>query len=397
MRSAPALSFLCCAPSLIRAASTITTGGRLIVVDAVEQNASASRHSGPTISDRSLLDGILKTMGKPKTVSYGNAFWISGVVGTIIGQAFIMLGLQVQTSSHRKHTPSAAPVPGKSNSQSSSASQDDSSWYFTHSRWILGFVLWVAGHLTCWVVNGMTPQCVLACIQSLNIVLTLVLSPLILGEDTPPNACCWCSLLVCGCILVVSYGPRPQEYTMETVSALFSLLIAPESLVLCVSCFTVAVIASCTSLFNVLLTNVHQFVLLAAIWSWYATVCSRSMAMLIITSASTQQIQLKRLGFYMFVLSFAIFATVSIHNLNMALKFGLACFAIPLYEGLSIVGRIVFGGVCFREFEDFGSGDLIGFVFGVCCIIVGLIVMGCGAREDTRRDGAIGGICEVPP
>merc|ERR1719284_1825611 len=91
---------------------------------------------------------------------------------------------------------------------------DEESFYFLQWRWIIGAVVWALGHLMCWVALGLAPQSILSCLQSWNIVAALALAPVLLNETLPPRAFEYATLLVAGCVIVVVFGPRTDEYEL---------------------------------------------------------------------------------------------------------------------------------------------------------------------------------------
>lgn len=328
--------------------------------------------------------------------------WYVGIAATILGQTICVIGMQMQKISHLVHTPSAAgmksphaktledgmlgAVAGKELLGGGGALVDETSPYFTQWRWILGSVVWGLGHIMCWAAMGLAPLSILSCLQSWNIVIALALAPVILNETLPPRAVECACLLVVGCIVVVWYGPRDDHYEFETADTLGQLFIAPESLVVHFVCLGFLLLSFATSLMQDKLWRVERYVLMSATCAWYSALCSKSMSMLVITSVADREhdIQFKHIGFWLFAVCFGIFAVGQVHFMNVGLKYGTASAVMPLYEGVSMLGQLFFGGILFREFHHFRGNDEIGFIVGVVIVFISL-----GFLIKANRDMAV--------
>jgi len=327
--------------------------------------------------------------------------WYFGIAATILGQTICVIGMQMQKISHLIHTPNAGmksphaktledgmlgAVAGKELLGGGGALVDESSPYFTQWRWILGSIVWGLGHIMCWAAMGLAPLSILSCLQSWNIVIALALAPVLLNETLPPRAVECACLLVVGCIVVVWYGPRSDHYEFETADTLGQLFIAPESLLVHFICLGLLLLSFATSLMQDTLWRVERYVLMSATCAWYSALCSKSMSMLVITSVADRDhdIQFKHIGFWLFAVCFGIFAVGQIHFMNVGLKYGTASAVMPLYEGVSMIGQLFFGGILFREFHHFRDNDEIGFIVGVIIVFISL-----GFLIKANRDMAV--------
>lgn len=326
--------------------------------------------------------------------------WYIGIAATILGQTICVIGMQMQKISHLIHTPNAGmksphaktledgmlgAVAGKE-LLGGEHLVDENSPYFTQWRWILGSVVWGLGHIMCWAAMGLAPLSILSCLQSWNIVIALALAPVLLNETLPPRAVECACFLVVGCIVVVWYGPRSDHYEFETADTLGQLFIAPESLLVHIICLGFLLLSFATSLMQDTLWRVERYVLMSATCAWYSALCSKSMSMLVITSVADpdHDIQFKHIGFWLFAVCFGIFAVGQIHFMNVGLKYGTASAVMPLYEGVSMLGQLFFGGILFREFHHFRAGDEIGFTVGVTIVFLSL-----GFLVKANRDMAV--------
>jgi len=294
--------------------------------------------------------------------------WLIGIGSTIIGQTIIVIGLQLQKISHNISTPQIKDrcPPGETED---SAGEDG--YYFLQPRWILGGIVFALGHIMCWLALGLAPLSILSCLQSWNIVVSMALAPILLNETLPPHAIEYATLLVIGCVVIVFFGPRADNYKFETVESLAAAFIAPTSIVVHIVCLGSLILSMTTSLLQSTLWRVERYVLMSATCAWYAALCSKSMSMMLITSVAGDG-QVQKLGFWIFALCFALFALGQLHFMNLGLKYGLASAVLPLYEAVSMVGQLFFGGILFREFQNFHGSDELGFASGVLIVIISL-------------------------
>lgn len=315
--------------------------------------------------------------------------WFVGIAMTIVGQTICVIGMQMQKISHLIHTPEAAPnkafengVIGQAISKESigdssvtSDQTDNNDYYFLQWRWILGGGVWALGHIMCWAALGLAPLSILCLLQSWNIVVALALAPVLLNETLPPRAVEYACLLVVGCVVVVWFGPRTEKYEFETVDSLSKAFIAPASIVVHCICFGLLLVSMSTSLLKDTLWRVERYVLMSATCAWYAALCSKSMSMMVITSVAGNELQISNFGFWIFCVGFIIFAVGQIHFMNLGLKYGQAAAVMPLYEAVSMIGQLFFGGILFREFENFQGSDEVGFIIGVIIVVASLALL----------------------
>jgi len=203
----------------------------------------------------------------------------------------------------------------------------------------------------------------------------LALAPVLLNETLPPHSFEFASLLVIGCVIVVWFGPRTEEYQFETVESLQIAFIAPSSAAVHFVCLSLLILSMSTSLLKDHLFRIERYVLMSATCAWYAALCSKALSMVVITSVVTHHDQENKLGFWFFTLAFAVFALGQIHFMNLGLRCGLASAVMPMYEAISMVGQLFFGGILFREFRNFQGNDQYGFIPGVVIILAGLALL----------------------
>jgi len=110
--------------------------------------------------------------------------------------------------------------------------------------------------------------------------------------------------------------------------------------------------------------------------------------MLVVTSTLTGNLRIsfETVEFGLIVVAFIVMAIAQIHFMNMALKHGNAVAIVPLYEGLSMVGQIVFGGILWHEFAEESWRDFFGFLAGVAFVIAGLTLLTQASLESGGFD-----------
>lgn len=234
--------------------------------------------------------------------------------------------------------------------------------------------MWLLGNAVCWLGMGMAPQSVLAVMDCWNIVVALAVSPWCFGEKVSRQTCWAASLLVIGCLWVITFGPK--SYQPQTVDRLIEQGTSHE--------FIYCVLASVSFLASMAYTaynNWHkapsltpfQFSMLSATFAWFATILSKSTAALILTSVTTASSGLQNGIFTLFVFGFVVCAACQIHFLNLGMKYGDAVIVIPAYMAMSTLGQIVLGGVVFfQEFNGLGLAAHAWFWPGVMTVLIGV-------------------------
>jgi uncharacterized membrane protein len=343
-------------------------------------------HEGSSHSDLKTKDSALGKIQYP---------WAVGIFMTIVGQTLCVLGMQIQKISHMIQASQMKPLGSSPMHAVSSrfmlgageSPPDEGAPYYLQWRWIVGAIIWAFGHITCWVALGLAPQSILSCLQSWNIVAALALAPVLLNERLPPNAFWYASLLVIGCVVVVVFGPRTDDYQMETVASLQQAFTTPSSIAVHILCLGLLILSMTSSYLagQIRYYRVERYILMSATCGWYAALFSKSISMVVITSVSAENMQMKNIGFWFFGGAFVAFALGQIHFMNLGLRDGLASLVLPMYEGTSMIGQLLFGGIIFGEFHTFQGNSVYGFVPGVVVVLVGLLLLIQSTREMTEN------------
>jgi len=201
-----------------------------------------------------------------------------------------------------------------------------------------------------------------------------VFAPWYLGESVVPRAGVGAAITFVGCIWVVLTGPR--GFHLQTVETLedswLSLAFISMTAVALLSAIVLAVRVRWSA--HAAPLAPMQLTALSAIFAWYAVLLSKCGSTLTVTSVQSQS-QIGRWQFWAYLLAMAAFAVCQVHTLNMAMKLGTAISVLPAYESLSMMGQVIICGVFFKEFQEFGTDDLLHFSCAIACVLVGIAVL----------------------
>lgn len=340
-------------------------------------------------SEKSILQhfSLAEYTGAPPDEDQGivHWYWLFGVVATLVGATLTTAGLLVQKGSHLLHTPEVL-------------CSGSASWaYWMRSTWMLGALLWILGSLICWLGAGLAPQSVVAVMDGWNIVVAMALAPWCLGESVSRRTWCAAVLLIAGCLWVIIAGPK--AYHPATAAKLIQACSKPMMFYAggCSSAFLICMGVVAYSKWNrsSCLTP-FQFTLVSANFAWYASVLSKSIAALMISSAPQQLHGSYRL-IAMFLFAFLCVAVLQIHFLNLGLKYGTAVIVIPAYMAMSMLGQIVIGGIVF--FDEFHGASLtaqLWFWPGVVLSVCGVAVLNSSQDQLPKMDSFTGSTERTP-
>lgn len=319
-------------------------------------------------------------------------FWALGIFITILGQTVMVPGLLMQklvhmniaseTAAQKSHDvpePASASDPFTDKQSEPEAEPVLVRQYYYDKIWIAGICVFGLGQLLCWIAFGMAPQSICAPLQCWNIPVCMVLARMLLNEKLPKNCGFYCAILIFGCIWVIVFGPKPPTaYNGETLHVVADHICRP--VLLLPLTFMAAMYAFATLVAPALNSKVPiaaAYVMCSAGCAWYSASLSKCVAMLLMTSTLTGNVEITvaTAEFGLILVSFAVMATAQIVFFNLALKYGDAIAIVPLYEGLSMTGQIVFGGVLWQEFAGEKWRDFVGFSAGVACVVVGLTLI----------------------
>lgn len=306
----------------------------------------------------SLVDVSYSTVGSvPSTV-----FWVLGVLATFVGSSLTVIGFMLQKRAH-------------------SFLKGEDPRYWTDWRWLLGLLVWFCGQALSWLADGLANKSLLACFNCWNIIIVLVLAPWAFRETVSKNAMLGALIVVGGCVWIVVFGPKTYyEQTLHSIADGFSknsfLCVLGVSLCVPASVFARCVYRSWSR------PSAEEYAILSAFCAWYAVLASKCTSMLFLTTVRTKN-QMNSWEFYMFAVVVLLFAIAQMHTLNVGLRRGAAIFVLPTYEACSMTGQLIFCGVFFGKFRDFGISSLIVFWLGALIVVIGVVVLTRSGASDS--------------
>lgn len=252
--------------------------------------------------------------------------------------------------------------------------------YWHKFEWLTGFALYLIGNLICFVGSAMAPQSLLSCLCVWQIVVVMGLGQYLLGERLTVNGLVGCTLLATGCLWSIFAGPK--GITLHTADSLMQAFESRQ--MLCLFLLSVAVVSLPIVAAAISKPLYFHFVLLSACCAWYAELCSRSMAALLLTSFEASRAEYRTWLFWSFLAVFVAAAVLQIHFLNLSYKEGDAVVIMPTFLALSITGQIVTGSIFFGEMTQLDLAGHIHFWPGVCIVLLGALMLARRPREEEK-------------
>mmetsp|Transcript_6498 Transcript_6498/g.13397 ORF Transcript_6498/g.13397 Transcript_6498/m.13397 type:complete len:424 (-) Transcript_6498:108-1379(-) len=335
-----------------------------------------------------LAQAVLLQMRSQTSMNQDFIFFL-GIAIAVFGATLTVLGLMVQKTAHMR---------------GAQADEDYAAKCYCFSwRWIMGLSLFIAGNLVSWVSLGMGPNSVLACFNSWNIILAMVVAPMWFGETVTLHAKISAGILIAGCIWVTITGPR--SYRMHSVE---SLSVYFHNLEFDICCIVLAVLLL-TGKFNHwrmqhrggpwTLLGITQVTIMAAICACYAVLFSKCTSMVVNSgvnrSISQQSSVTEMLGnnlahwqFFVWAGATILCGVGQIHFLNESLRQGAASFVIPFYESSGMALQVAMGGVFFREYHEFTCSQHAKFWPGIAVVLIGLTSLAASAHATHQKANA---------
>jgi len=298
-------------------------------------------------------------------------WWVTSVVLTLAGTTLTSSGLMIQKYSHDNEDDEEETV-----HLTGHAGRKAQRWCGLRpfsARWLLGFFVFVSGHLLCWFGLALGTKVVLTCLNVWSMIVTFVVAPMLLNETVSVYKMGCVLFIIVGVVIVIIFGPRIyRPYTTSLfLSSLDNVVFLGASI--CVACCLLLLAAKALILRRQPRLSAVEFTLTAALIGCYSALSAKCAAGLIFTSVHHQDSQLGTWTTWAVILALAILATLNINFMNLALKHGEAVFVLPIYESCSILGQILLGGVFFREFDSLSINGHMRFWSGVCFVLVGII------------------------
>jgi len=311
--------------------------------------------------------------------------WIVGLILGLIGQSVVALGYLIQKMAQMSTLEKPKRTPRSRNT--SDVLDDVGVGHAASGTWWFGLAVFLLGHLFCWVALGFAPQSVLACLQSWNMVVVMVLGPRMVNETVPKHALRYCGLITIGCIIVVACGPQEQQSIGDSLDY---LLVDMEQWYWLGPIGGTVVLIAVTYMISI--PPAFASIILSAVCAWYASTLAKVTAVLAVSAVFFGNSL--EWGVLVVLAVFVFLAVLQIHFMNVALRHGDATLVIPLYESLSMIGNIVFGAIFWHEFYGIGVARLIGFIFGVVVIVAGLGLLTHG-KQTCESEKLVGDLVDA--
>jgi drug/metabolite transporter (DMT)-like permease len=304
-----------------------------------------------------------------------------GLCVTFLGLAMTAVGLMMQKKAMiRQRQEEQEELEGHRELRSCQLGCDRA--YYCSRFWMMGFSVFCIGNLLFWSVLALVPQVVLACWQCWAMVVTILASPVVLGESVNCMKLTSTLIIIVGVIWVVLSAPSIHSGSYRTEDFWSSMR---ETSFLVISGIAVL-------LFIVMFGSFYfwdqprtksaglRYIIMADIINWYSVLAARcSSAFLITTVYHKHDMSWE---FWGLLGSMLLLAGINVHYLNKALEHTEAIFVVPVYESFAIIGQLIFGIVFFKEFDGVGFWDKVRLGIGVC-IVLGGIMMSASDVPDT--------------
>jgi len=283
--------------------------------------------------------------------------------------------------------------------------------------WIVGTIIFISGSLLNFAAFAFAPQSILASLEGIQFVTNVLFGKLVLGKVI--TRCMWAgtAVTILGVVLTVLSASvvGTLEASFQDLQALWG---EPAWLIYLSLTVTLGVVLQTTHQLY-LKANVAgaalpyaEYVLPATYATFSALFGTLSVVQAkILSELLTLQIEkgtpifwgenawftYVTLGAWLFLVGVWLF------RMNEALSLYDPLFIIPLLQMNFILFAIVSGGIYFKEFNEFGTLNWLGFIAGVCLLFLGIYLLspnalatGEGTTPGISGDGSdVGNSCAV--
>lgn len=269
---------------------------------------------------------------------------------------------------------------------------DDLSWrswcsgnYFCSIKWLLGMGVFCLGNLLFWFAIALVSQVMLACWQCWAMIVTIFMSPCLLGENVTVWKLGSVLVIIIGIIWVVIASPH--TYQQYTTAVFWKAMDDPVFLAISAG-VVLAVFVGIGSVFCC--NEVDQriaavrYILIAAMINWYSVLCAKTSSGFFITSVVHKSDQTQSPEFWVLLAGMLCLAICNVHFLNRALEVGEAVFVVPVYESLAILGQIMFAAIFFDEFDNVPMLQQISIGCAVTVVLLGVIASSVKEPQDHK-------------
>lgn len=296
-----------------------------------------------------------------------------GLCVTFLGLALTAVGLMIQKKAMiKQRQEEQEELEGRKERRSCQLGCEQA--YYCSKLWMIGMGVFCIGNLLFWSVLALVPQVVLACWQCWAMVVTILASPVVLGESVTCMKLTSTLVIIFGVIWVVLSAPSIHSGTYHA-SDFWSSLQEPSFLIISGTSLLLLIALFASFYFwdqPRTKSAGMRYIVMADIINWYSVLAARcSSAFLITTVYHKQEMTWE---FWGLLGAMLLLACVNVHYLNKALEHTEATFVVPVYESFAIIGQLIFGVVFFKEFDGVGFWDKVRLGIGVCIVLGGIIM-----------------------
>jgi hypothetical protein len=275
-------------------------------------------------------------------------------------------------------------------------------------RWWIGMFSAIGGALGDFAALALAPQSVCSPIGSTTLVANLFFATLWLKEKLRIIDLVGTLLVIVGAVVSVIFGSKTTRcYTESELKANFAQPLMITYLVVCWATILSAVVG--TEVCNCLLRRENPFYkkwlvrfhaviysLLAGVMCAQSILFGKSIGSLLMLTMSGDN-QLVHWFFWVMLACCAACLLLNVHFLNCALGAFDALFIIPAFQAIFITSSVAGGLIFYKEWEDFGVLSWICFPAGVCCCLIGVLILSGRSKgaEDGAKSGAAGKHAEL--
>lgn len=332
---------------------------------------------GNVLLQLNTLQKEIRTITEPQNQM---AMWVTSVVLTFLGTTLSSTGLLLQKYSHHSEREGCVSECQPLNGQPRP--------YYLSWMWLVGLVVFICGHISCWLGLALGSQIMLSCLNVWSMVVTFIFAPAFFKEKVSFSKIGSLFLIMIGVVIVVRYGPHEyRPYTVDVLQNSFHD-----------SVFLSATAMAFTMVAMTLLRDFRagdsssssptEFTILAVIFGSYSVLSAKSSAGIFVAWAREDRNQFGYVALAV-PLAMIVFACLNLHFMNMALKHGEAVSVVPLYECLSILSQVFLGGIFFGELEELSLGGHLYFWVGVIFVLSGVFCMHKGNLQNEKSKNFI--------
>ena len=248
----------------------------------------------------------------------------------------------------------------------------------------VGVTIFVTGNLLTFAAFGFAAQSLLAALESIQFVSNIACAKYIHNEIITSRMLLATASIVIGNILVVIFSAHETAlFTSLDIGYLYATNIGywvylGVALILWATFHSIFIKYYNSRVNDKILLSRHDFVepfafsVSSAIIGTQAVLQAKCMSMLIQVSARGIDNEFEKPWIWVILCAWIFFVVFWLKRLDLGLALFPPLFIIPVLQVFFVFFAIICGGIFFQEFNEFGAGQWVGFVFGVLLILLGV-------------------------